>query len=59
MIKEYYHGDRKKAAAAAAITVAFLNNMVSQEREVMRLDNGDWVVVSKKYKIFKKIQNNG
>lgn len=52
MINDYYGGDRKKAAAAASMTVAFLNNMVSQKRYVLLLHNGNWVVDSKKNKIF-------
>jgi len=44
MINDYYGGDRKKAAAAASMTVAFLNNMVSQKRDVLLLHNGNWVI---------------
>jgi len=53
MIEKHFSGDRKKAAAACEITVAFLNNMVSQERTVSRLENGDFILNSKKAKIFK------
>jgi hypothetical protein len=51
MINDYYGGDKKKAAS---MTVAFLNNMVSQKRDVLLLHNGNWIVDSKKNKIFEK-----
>lgn len=52
MIAQHFSGNRKSAAAAADITVAFLNNMVSQKRDVIRLDNGSYILDSKKSKIF-------
>ena len=56
MIEKHFNGDRKLAAAAADITVAFLNNMVSQDRDVLLLENGDFILNSKKSKIFNKKQ---
>ena len=45
----------KKAAEAAGIrTVQQFNNLVSQGYEVARLDNGDWIMLTSKTKIFKK-----
>lgn len=52
MIEIHFAGNRKEAAAAAHITVAFLNNMVSQKRDVLLLDNGNFILDSKKSKIF-------
>ncbi len=52
MIENHFSGSRKDAAAAADITVAFLNNMVSQKRDVILLDNGSYILDSKKSKIF-------
>ncbi len=55
MVDEYYGGDRKKAAEAAGIrTVQQLNNLVSAGFQVARLDNGDWIMLTSKTKIFKK-----
>ena len=58
MIENHFAGDRKLAALAAGITVAFLNNMVSQKRDVLLLDNGNFILESKKAKIFNKKNNN-
>lgn len=56
MIDDYYGGDRKEAAKAAGIkTVQQLNNLVSQGAIVARLDNGDWIMLTKTAKIFKKV----
>ena len=54
MADDYFQGDRNKAAESAGVTLQFFNNWVSQGREVMRLDNGDFVLVTKTTKIFKK-----
>lgn len=55
MINDYYDGNREVAAKAAGIkTVQQLNNLVSKGHEVARLDNGDWVMLTSKTKIFKK-----
>lgn len=57
MIKDYYGGNREIAAKAAGInTVQQLNNLVSKGYEVARLDNGDWVMLTSKTKVFKKNQ---
>lgn len=54
MAETYFNGDRHKAAHAAGVTLSFFNNWVSQNREVMRLDNGDFVLVTKTTKIIQK-----
>ncbi|NJI86921.1 hypothetical protein [Shewanella sp. Iso12] len=54
MAETYFNGDRNSAAKAAGVTLQFFNNWVSQGREVMRLDNGDFVLVTKNTKIIKK-----
>lgn len=54
MAETYFAGDRNKAAEAAGVTLTFFNNWVSQGREVMRLDNGDFILVTKTTKIIKK-----
>ena len=54
MAETYFSGDRNKAAKAAGVTLTFFNNWVSQGREVMRLDNGDFILVTKTTKIIKK-----
>ncbi|ELI5720942.1 hypothetical protein RRK67_004069 [Vibrio fluvialis] len=55
MVNDYYGGNRETAAKAAGIkTVQQLNNLVSKGYEVARLDNGDWVMLTSKTKIFKK-----
>ena len=54
MADTYFNGDRNKAAEAAGVTLQFFNNWVSQGREVMRLDNGDFVLVTSRMKIIKK-----
>lgn len=55
MINDYYDGNRETAAKAAGIkTVQQLNNLVSKGHEVARLDNGDWIMLTSKTKIFKK-----
>ncbi len=55
MVDEYFEGNRNEAIKAAGInTVQQLNNYISEGREVMRLDNGNWIMVTNKTKIFKK-----
>ena len=54
MADTYFNGDRNKAAEAAGVTLQFFNNWVSQGREVMRLDSGDFVLVTSRMKIIKK-----
>lgn len=54
MADNYFNGDRNKAAEAAGVSIQFFNNWISQEREVMRLDNGDFVLVTERMKIIKK-----
>lgn len=54
MTDTYFNGDRNQAAKAAGVSLQFFNNWVSQEREVMRLDNGDFVLVTSRTKIIKK-----
>lgn len=54
MIEDYFGGNREAAAESAGVTVAFLNNWVSQEREVMRLDNGNFILATKTQKIFNR-----
>lgn len=53
MIESYFGGNRIEAAKAAGITVDFLNNMVSTNRKVLRLENGGFVLVTKTQKVFK------
>lgn len=53
MADNYFSGDRNKAAEAAGVSLQFFNNWISQEREVMRLDNGDFVLVTERMKIIK------
>lgn len=54
MVNDYYEGSREKAAKAAGInSVQQLNNLVSKGYEVARLDNGDWIMLTSKTKIFK------
>lgn len=54
MVNDYYDGNREQAAKAAGIkTVQQLNNLISKGHEVARLDNGDWIMLTSKTKIFK------
>lgn len=45
---------RSEIAKSADISIAQLNNLVSQDREVLELANGDYILTSKHTKIFKK-----
>lgn len=45
-------------AASANISLAQLNNYASQDREVLELANGDYVLITGKTKIF-KVSDNG
>ncbi|RJX65867.1 hypothetical protein DZ860_21140 [Vibrio sinensis] len=54
MIDIYYDGKRKNAAEAAGISSHHLNNLLYANKEVLRLDNGDWIMLTKTAKIFKK-----
>ena len=45
---------RSDLAASANMTEQTLNNLVSQDREVLELANGDYILTSKHTKIFKK-----
>lgn len=53
MVKRF-GGSRKDIAASASMTEQMLNNLVSQDREVLELANGDYILTSKHTKIFKK-----
>ena len=44
---------RSDLAASANISLAQLNNYVSEGREVLELANGDYVLITGKTKIFK------
>lgn len=50
----WFGGCRKDIAASANMTEQMLNNLVSQDREVLELANGDYILTSKHTKIFKK-----
>lgn len=54
MIDDYFGGNRAAAAESAGVTLDFLNNWLSQGREVMRLDNGDFILTTKTQKVFKR-----
>lgn len=55
MVNDYYDGNREKAAKASGIkTIQQFNNLVSKGYEVARLDNGDWIMLTSKTKIFKR-----
>ena len=54
MIDDYFSGNRVAAASSAGVSIQFLNNWVSQDREVLRLDNGDFILVTKTQKVFKR-----
>lgn len=56
--EKYFAGDRNMAAQAAGVSLHFFNNWVSQDREVLRLQNGDFVLVSERTKIIKIPENN-
>ena len=45
---------RSDLAKSAGMTEQMLNNLVSQDREVLELANGDYILTSKHTKIFKK-----
>jgi len=47
-------GSRSEIAKSANISLAQLNNYVSEGREVLELANGDYILVTSKTKIFKK-----
>ena len=54
MVDDYFGGDRTKAAHAAGIKTVFqLNNLMSQDAEVAKLESGAWIMVTKTSKIFK------
>ena len=44
---------RSDLAASANMTEQMLNKLVSQDREVLELANGDYILTSKHTKIFK------
>lgn len=55
MVNDYYGGNREEAAQAAGIkTIQQLNNLISKGHKVTRLENGDWIMLTSKTKIFKK-----
>lgn len=45
---------RSDLAKSAGMTEQMLNNLVSQDREVLELASGDYILTSKHTKIFKK-----
>ena len=51
---KYIGVKRSDLAASGEMTEAQLNNLVSQDREVLELANGDYILTSKHTKIFKK-----
>lgn len=48
---------RSDLAKSANISLAQLNNYVSQDREVLELASGDYVLITSKTKIFKMSSN--
>lgn len=54
MINDYFGGDRQAAADAVSVSVPFLNNWLSQKREVLLLHNDDFILTTKTQKIFKR-----
>lgn len=55
MQRKYVHGDltREDIAQDAGISIYSLNNLVHQDREVLELADGNYILVSKHTKIFK------
>ena len=53
MIKEF-GVSRKRIAESVGLTEQALNNFVSQDREVLELANGDYVLKTSRTKIFKR-----
>ena len=45
---------RAEIAKSANISLAQLNNYVSEGREVLELANGDYILITSKTKIFKR-----
>lgn len=55
MIDKHYDGDRNLVAQCAGVsTVQQVNNWVSENRDVLELKNGGYVLLSDKVKIIKK-----
>jgi hypothetical protein len=46
-------GNRSDIAKSGDMSLAQLNNLVSQDREVLELADGNYILVSKHTKIFK------
>ena len=46
-------GNRTAIAESGDMSLAQLNNLVSQDREVLKLADGNYILVSKHTKIFK------
>lgn len=52
-VKKKLGGKRKDLAKVGDMSLAQLNNLVSQDREVLELADGNYILVSKQTKIFK------
>lgn len=52
LIYTQYSGDRKAAAKAANTTLQTIKNWIQQDREVIALADGNWVLKSDKTIIF-------
>lgn len=51
MVEVYFKNDREKAAKAAGVSLQFLNNWISQNRRLMRLADGRFILETKTQKI--------
>ncbi|NRA71984.1 MAG: hypothetical protein HRU24_13260 [Gammaproteobacteria bacterium] len=57
MVDDYYGGSRKLARESLVsddlMSPYAFNNLISQDRDVMRLESGDFILVTSKSKVFK------
>ena len=57
MVDNYYGGNRKLARESLVsddlMSPYAFNNLISQDRYVMRLESGDFILVTSKSKVFK------
>ncbi|MBU2968758.1 hypothetical protein KO527_05270 [Pseudoalteromonas sp. C2R02] len=52
LINNEFNGDRVAAAKSVGVSRQFLKNWINQDREVLKLESGDYILTSKTTKIF-------
>lgn len=53
IVETYFNNYRVQAAAAAGVTLAFMNNWISQDRTAKRLEGGSFILETRVQQVFR------